>query len=80
MVACSLMVPVKKEDAEGEKSTTDDWKRGGMIGAAALTGGTLMALTGGMESVSLYIADIYFSLKFFPIFLEHKQSYKFTVE
>ncbi|XWS25856.1 hypothetical protein CRYUN_Cryun27aG0103000 [Craigia yunnanensis] len=53
MVACSLMVPVKKEDAEGEKSTTDDWKRGGMIGAAALTGGTLMALTGGLAAPAI---------------------------
>lgn len=59
MVASSLMVPLKKEGSEeDEKSTTGGWKRGGMIGAAALTGGSLMALTGGMEPNSLYIADI----------------------
>ncbi|XVE94615.1 hypothetical protein REPUB_Repub02eG0024000 [Reevesia pubescens] len=50
MVTCSLMVTLKKED---EKSTTDDWKRGGMIGAAALTGGTLMALTGALAAPAI---------------------------
>ncbi|XP_022773601.1 transmembrane and coiled-coil domain-containing protein 4-like [Durio zibethinus] len=54
MVAFSLKVPLKKEDGEEDKkSTTDDWKRGGMIGAAALTGGTLMALTGGLAAPAI---------------------------
>ncbi|XVE69792.1 hypothetical protein DITRI_Ditri10aG0019700 [Diplodiscus trichospermus] len=52
MVASSLMVPLN-EDEEGVKIKTDDWKRGSMIGAAALTGGTLMALTGGLAAPAI---------------------------
>lgn len=37
---------VRDEEATG--STWDQWKRGSMIGAAALTGGTLLAITGGI--------------------------------
>jgi hypothetical protein len=53
MVAFSLTDSEKEEGAEEEKSETpesswDTWKRGGIIGAAALTGGTLMAISGGM--------------------------------
>lgn len=65
MVACSFMASLKEvankektEGVDGEKKQNDDtsvekWKRGGLIGAAALTGGTLMAITGGMRSVNL---------------------------
>jgi len=52
MVACSAMAVLKEEGAlpdesESENSAWSKWKRGGIIGAAALTGGTLMAITGG---------------------------------
>lgn len=58
MVAFSLMASEKEEVAEEEKSETpesswDTWKRGGIIGAAALTGGAVMAITGGMGIVDL---------------------------
>lgn len=51
MVACSAMALLKQEESKEEqspKSSWAKWKRGGIIGAAALTGGTLMAITGGM--------------------------------
>ena len=52
MVACSAMAlqksaEMKGQDAASSSSTRAKWKRGGIIGAAALTGGTLMAITGG---------------------------------
>lgn len=58
MVAFSLMASEKEEVAEEEKSETpesswDTWKRGSIIGAAALTGGAVMAITGGMGIVDL---------------------------
>jgi len=34
-------------DEEVAGSRWEQWKRGGIIGAAALTGGTLLAITGG---------------------------------
>ncbi|XP_065620622.1 uncharacterized protein LOC112035795 isoform X2 [Quercus suber] len=51
----SLMASEKDEGAEEKKSDTpesswDTWKRGSIIGAAALTGGTLMAITGGLAA------------------------------
>lgn len=53
MVACSAMAVAKEEEAKQEEAQSKQskwakWKRGGIIGAAALTGGTLMAITGGM--------------------------------
>lgn len=52
MVACSAMALLKEEESKEESQSPDSswakWKRGGIIGAAALTGGTLMAITGGM--------------------------------
>jgi hypothetical protein len=58
MVAFSLMASENEEVAEEEKSVTpesswDTLKRGGKIGAAALTGGAVMAITGGMGIVDL---------------------------
>ena len=65
MVACSFMASLKEgvneEETEGvngdkkenQDTSWEEWKRGGLIGAAALTGGTLMAITGGMRSVNL---------------------------
>lgn len=41
------------EDSKEETQSKSKWatiKRGGIIGAAALTGGTLLAVTGGMAS------------------------------
>ncbi|CAI9754217.1 unnamed protein product [Fraxinus pennsylvanica] len=50
MLACSAMVLLKEEESEEEtqspKSSWATWKRGVIICAAALTGGTLMAITG----------------------------------
>lgn len=53
MVACSAMALLKEAESnqdenQSPKSKWAKWKRGGIIGAAALTGGTLMAITGGM--------------------------------
>ncbi|KAL5704949.1 hypothetical protein ACHQM5_023305 [Ranunculus cassubicifolius] len=51
IVACSAMALLKKEEEHDEEiksqeSSWSGWKRGSIIGAAALTGGTLMAVTG----------------------------------
>ncbi|XP_031109648.1 transmembrane and coiled-coil domain-containing protein 4-like isoform X2 [Ipomoea triloba] len=57
MVACSAMALLKaqesKEEAESSKSRWAKWRRGGIIGAAALTGGTLMAITGGLAAPAI---------------------------
>lgn len=52
MVAFSAMAIVKEKEAKEEESQSSEgkwakWKRRGIIGAAAITGGTLMAITGG---------------------------------
>ena len=52
VVAFSVMNSVskgaKEEESVGSETSWDKWKRGGIIGVAAVTGGTLMAITGGM--------------------------------
>ncbi|KAL2542464.1 Protein of unknown function (DUF726) [Abeliophyllum distichum] len=57
MVACSAMALLKEEESKEEtqspKSSWAKWKRGGIIGAAALTGGTLMAITGGLAAPAI---------------------------
>ncbi|KAF7136431.1 hypothetical protein RHSIM_Rhsim08G0035400 [Rhododendron simsii] len=58
MVACSAMAIVKEEQSKEEenqspKSSWAKWKRGGIIGAAALTGGTLLAITGGLAAPAI---------------------------
>ncbi|KAJ9540832.1 hypothetical protein OSB04_027338 [Centaurea solstitialis] len=57
IVACSAMAVLKQEAAKEEdqepKSLWTKWKRGGIIGAAALTGGTLMAITGGLAAPAI---------------------------
>ncbi|KAL3637456.1 hypothetical protein CASFOL_018624 [Castilleja foliolosa] len=56
ILACSAMSLVKEvESQEGQspKNSWDKWKRGGIIGAAALTGGTLMAITGGLAAPAI---------------------------
>ena len=61
MVACSAMAfakeqESKKEETESKESKWAKWKRGGIIGAAALTGGTLMAVTGGMDPLTSFLS------------------------
>jgi hypothetical protein len=55
MVACSAMAAAKEQEQSGEnaspKSKWAKWKRGGIIGAAALTGGALLAITGGRKEL-----------------------------
>ncbi|KAG1362234.1 transmembrane and coiled-coil domain-containing protein 4 [Cocos nucifera] len=57
MVACSAMAAAKAEEqsqeSESEKSKWARWKRGGIIGAAALTGGALLAITGGLAAPAI---------------------------
>ncbi|CAN4109857.1 unnamed protein product [Withania somnifera] len=57
MVACSAMALLKEEESKEETRSPDTswakWKRGGIIGAAALTGGTLMAITGGLAAPAI---------------------------
>ncbi|CAN8327978.1 unnamed protein product [Cochlearia groenlandica] len=58
IVACSAMAlqksaEMKGEDALSPTSSWAKWKRGGIIGAAALTGGALMAITGGLAAPAI---------------------------
>ncbi|KAK2660646.1 hypothetical protein Ddye_007179 [Dipteronia dyeriana] len=58
MVACSLAAPEQeldeKEDGNiNSESSSAMWKKGGIIGAAALAGGTLMAVTGGLAAPAI---------------------------
>lgn len=59
MVACSAMAAAREkelkeeEEAQSPKKSWAKWKRGGIIGAAALTGGALMAITGGLAAPAI---------------------------
>lgn len=58
MVACSAMAVRKAEESKEDEAKSSEskwakWKRGGIIGAAALTGGTLMAITGGLAAPAI---------------------------
>ncbi|KAL0378350.1 UNVERIFIED_CONTAM: Transmembrane and coiled-coil domain-containing protein 4 [Sesamum radiatum] len=57
MIAYSVMALLKvdsaKEVADSPESSWAKWKRGGIIGAAALTGGALMAITGGLAAPAI---------------------------
>ncbi|GAB2291820.1 hypothetical protein Dimus_026071 [Dionaea muscipula] len=56
VVACSLieiMKGDKKEVTETTDGAWDKWKHGGTIGAAALAGGTAMAITGGLAAPAI---------------------------
>ncbi|XP_052169407.1 uncharacterized protein LOC127786121 [Oryza glaberrima] len=57
MVACSAMAAAREEEqsegSESPRSRWENWKRGGIIGAAALTGGTLMAISGGLAAPAI---------------------------
>ncbi len=53
MVASTAMALAKEGESKKGKERPSEtkwakWKRGGIIGAAAVTGGALMAITGGM--------------------------------
>lgn len=56
LVACSLVASEqeqveKKDETRKSEGSWTIWNRGGVIGAAAVTGGTLMAVSGGNISV-----------------------------
>jgi hypothetical protein len=56
MVTCSAMAIIKEQELKKEEDQAKGgkWaklKRGGIIGAAAITGGTLLAITGGAETL-----------------------------
>lgn len=58
MVACSAMALAKEQESKEDgtqspKSSWAKWKRGGIIGAAAITGGTLLAITGGLAAPAI---------------------------
>ncbi|XP_015583614.1 transmembrane and coiled-coil domain-containing protein 4 isoform X3 [Ricinus communis] len=58
IIACSAMAVAKEEESKEEashstKSKWAKWKRGGIIGAAAITGGTLLAITGGLAAPAI---------------------------
>lgn len=52
MVAYSIMESLskagEKEESIVSETSWDKWKRGGIVGAASVTGGTIMAITGGI--------------------------------
>ncbi|KHN00498.1 Transmembrane and coiled-coil domain-containing protein 4 [Glycine soja] len=61
MVACSAMAFLKGQESKNEETQSKDskWvklKRGGIIGAAALTGGALLAITGGLAAPAIAAA------------------------
>ncbi|GAB4847501.1 hypothetical protein Ancab_026559 [Ancistrocladus abbreviatus] len=58
MIACSAMALAnmeeqKQEETKSEESKWAKFKRRGIIGAAALTGGTLLAITGGLAAPAI---------------------------
>ncbi|KAJ7953084.1 transmembrane and coiled-coil domain-containing protein 4 [Quillaja saponaria] len=56
MVAFSAMALVQEKESKKEERSESKWakwKRGGIIGAAAITGGTLMAITGGLAAPAI---------------------------
>jgi len=60
MVACSAMAFIqaqesKKEETQSKETKWTKLKRGGIIGAAAITGGALLAITGGMEIMLSFV-------------------------
>ncbi|GMH14901.1 hypothetical protein Nepgr_016742 [Nepenthes gracilis] len=58
MIAFSAMALAKEEESKEEGTKPEEskwtkWKRGGIIGAAALTGGALLAITGGLAAPAI---------------------------
>ncbi|GFY99705.1 transmembrane/coiled-coil protein [Actinidia rufa] len=59
MVPCSAMAIAKEEQSKEEETQSPEsswakWKRGGIRGAAALAGGTLMAITGRLAAPAIF--------------------------
>lgn len=52
MAYMAMAAQKEKEEkhAHKEESGWEKWKKGGIIGAAAVTGGTLLAITGGKSA------------------------------
>lgn len=64
ILACSLISLSKQDSKDNEETnpispttTWDAMKKGSIVGAAALTGGALMALTGGTETLTLWCSN-----------------------
>nr|GEW55295.1 transmembrane and coiled-coil domain-containing protein 4-like [Tanacetum cinerariifolium] len=56
-----LKVLKKGDEKENEKTSDDSWeklKRGGLTGAASITGGTLMAITGGLAAPTIALGVV----------------------
>ncbi|KAK7406775.1 hypothetical protein VNO78_08406 [Psophocarpus tetragonolobus] len=58
IVASSAMAFIKEQESSKEETQSKEgnwakWKRGAIIGGAALTGGTLMAITGGLAAPAI---------------------------
>nr|CAD1821423.1 unnamed protein product [Ananas comosus var. bracteatus] len=57
MLACSAIAAAKEalqsEGCQSEESSWSRWKRGGIIGAAALTGGAMLAISGGLAAPAI---------------------------
>ncbi|KAJ4702046.1 Transmembrane and coiled-coil domain-containing protein 4-like [Melia azedarach] len=58
LVACSLVASEqeqveKKDETRKSEGSWTIWNRGGVIGAAAVTGGTLMAVSGGLAAPAI---------------------------
>ncbi|KAL5189545.1 hypothetical protein HKD37_04G009221 [Glycine soja] len=43
----------KEEESVGSETSWDKWKRGGIIGVAAVTGRTIMVITGGLTAPAI---------------------------
>ncbi|XP_047332229.1 probable lipase MIL1 isoform X2 [Impatiens glandulifera] len=56
MIAFSAMA-LSEENGKDEEGSSEDtwkkWKHGGIVGAAAITGGTLLAITGGLAAPAI---------------------------
>jgi hypothetical protein len=84
MVACSAMALAKEEESKGEGKQSSErkwakWKRGGIIGAAAITGGALMAVTGGMEPSKFFFFSESLTLNTSLIILVVDSSVPFSI-
>lgn len=63
IVSSSAMAILKEQilnkETQSKESSWAKWRRGGIIGAAALTGGTLMAITGGINEFLQNIFSVF---------------------
>jgi hypothetical protein len=66
MVAYMAMAAQKEreqkhvDDEEVAQSRWSQWRRGGLIGAAALTGGAILAITGGSRHMITTLPFLFF--------------------